>query len=145
MAGLSGTPMPSGRSSPIGRTSSTDLRSLPRVCRPFISPGAAAVAVPLTLRAQPARRAHLGGEQQVVGAPLHAAAVVLGVVDVDRADSIGDVGRFAILEILFEVDRRLPDVAGLAAPTHLDVDETLVRAIFRLLIELNKVEQRESR
>jgi chorismate mutase len=27
----------------------------------------------------------------------------------------------------------------------LDVDETLVRAIFRLLIELNKIEQRESR
>jgi chorismate mutase len=28
---------------------------------------------------------------------------------------------------------------------HFDVDSNLVKAVFRLLIELNKVEQRESR
>lgn len=43
-----------------------------------------------------------------------------------------------------EQEQAVIDRAGENAD-RLDVDETLVRAIFRLLIELNKVEQRESR
>jgi chorismate mutase len=43
-----------------------------------------------------------------------------------------------------EQERRVMDRAGANAETY-DVDANLVKAIFRLLIELNKVEQRESR
>jgi len=43
-----------------------------------------------------------------------------------------------------EQEQAVIDRAGENADC-LDIDETLVRAIFRLLIELNKVEQRESR
>jgi chorismate mutase len=41
-------------------------------------------------------------------------------------------------------EQRVMDRAGANAETY-DVDANLVKAIFRLLIELNKVEQRESR
>ena len=43
-----------------------------------------------------------------------------------------------------EQEQRVMDRAGVNAETY-DVDANLVKAIFRLLIELNKVEQRESR
>jgi|AntRauTorcE11898_2_1112593.scaffolds.fasta_scaffold30423_2 chorismate mutase len=43
-----------------------------------------------------------------------------------------------------EQEQRVMDRAGANAETY-DVDANLVKAIFRLLIELNKVEQRESR
>jgi len=43
-----------------------------------------------------------------------------------------------------EQEQRVMDRAGENAQTF-DVDDNLVKAIFRLLIELNKVEQRESR
>ena len=41
-------------------------------------------------------------------------------------------------------EERVMDRAGRNAE-HFDVDSNLVKAVFRLLIELNKVEQRESR
>ena len=41
-------------------------------------------------------------------------------------------------------EARVMDRAGRNAE-HFDVDSNLVKAVFRLLIELNKVEQRESR
>jgi chorismate mutase len=43
-----------------------------------------------------------------------------------------------------EQEQRVMDRAGLNAE-QFDVDANLVKAIFRLLIELNKVEQRENR
>ncbi len=43
-----------------------------------------------------------------------------------------------------EQEQRVMDRAGVNAE-QFDVDANLVKAIFRLLIELNKVEQRESR
>ncbi|WP_368408399.1 chorismate mutase [Halorubellus salinus] len=43
-----------------------------------------------------------------------------------------------------EQEQRVMDRAGVNAEQY-DVDANLVKAIFRLLIELNKVEQRESR
>jgi len=43
-----------------------------------------------------------------------------------------------------EQEQRVMDRAGENA-AQFDVDQNLVKAIFRLLIELNKVEQRESR
>ncbi|MES3516390.1 MAG: chorismate mutase [Natronomonas sp.] len=61
------------------------------------------------------------------------------------AESIADVKRQKGLPTTDESqEQAVMDRAGKNAQ-HFGVDDNLVKAIFRLLIELNKVEQRESR
>jgi len=61
------------------------------------------------------------------------------------ADTIADVKEQKGLPTTDEEqEQRVMDRAGENAE-QFDVDQNLVKAIFRLLIELNKVEQRESR
>jgi chorismate mutase len=61
------------------------------------------------------------------------------------ADSIAEVKDARSLPTTDEgQEERVMDRAGRNAE-HFDVDSNLVKAVFRLLIELNKVEQRESR
>jgi chorismate mutase len=61
------------------------------------------------------------------------------------ADTIAQVKNEKDLPTTDEAqEQRVMDRAGANAETY-DVDANLVKAIFRLLIELNKVEQRESR
>jgi chorismate mutase len=61
------------------------------------------------------------------------------------AETIADVKRDRGLPTTDEEQEdRVMERAGTNA-AQFDVDENLVKAIFRLLIELNKVEQRESR
>jgi chorismate mutase len=61
------------------------------------------------------------------------------------ADTIADVKAERDLPTVDEEqEQRVMDRAGENAE-QFDVDANLVKAIFRLLIELNKVEQRESR
>jgi chorismate mutase len=61
------------------------------------------------------------------------------------ADTIADVKAERDLPTTDEEqEQRVMDRAGVNAE-QFDVDANLVKAIFRLLIELNKVEQRESR
>jgi chorismate mutase len=61
------------------------------------------------------------------------------------ADTIADVKAERGLPTTDEEqEQRVMDRAGVNAE-QFDVDANLVKAIFRLLIELNKVEQRESR
>lgn len=61
------------------------------------------------------------------------------------ADSIAQVKEAEGLPTVDETqEQRVMDRAGENAD-HFDVDPNLVKAIFRLLIELNKVEQRERR
>jgi chorismate mutase len=61
------------------------------------------------------------------------------------ADTIADVKAERGLPTTDEEqEQRVMDRAG-ANAEQFDVDANLVKAIFRLLIELNKVEQRESR
>jgi len=61
------------------------------------------------------------------------------------ADTIADVKAEQDLPTTDEEqEQRVMDRAGINAE-QFDVDANLVKAIFRLLIELNKVEQRESR
>lgn len=61
------------------------------------------------------------------------------------ADTIADVKAQRGMDTVDEdQERRVMDRAGQNAE-RFDVDANLVKAIFRLLIELNKIEQREQR